>query len=333
MRTLLTAAFFAAFAGLVSADTVWLKNGGKLEGVTTSTEGDKLVVKMPGGTIRIDKDQVQKIVHRSTEMEEYELAAEKLKADDAKGHFELANWCAGKNLDHFEREQLEATVVADPEHKEARERLGYEKVGGKWLRGEELLKAKGMVKVDGKWMTKESAAASAAAKEKKRLEKELAEAQKKADREAEMSEADRLREFYESQDRVRRATDGDFDGRRSPRAYGGDYRDGYYGGDYFYAGTVGYYPYGYYPYGYGYSYGYPGYYGSSVGISYHSKHFSATFGSGYGYGYGYYPGSYGSGYYGGGYPGSSYGPVGPHGNSSGNFDRGGLAPGYGGYPR
>lgn len=330
MRILLSAAFIAALGSVAAADTVWLKNGGKLEGVTTTVDGDKLIVKMPSGTIKVDRDQVQKIVHKATAMEEYEIAAAKVKKGDVKGHLALADWCAKKELAHSERVELEAVIAADPDHEEARKRLGFEKVGGKWLRGEELLVARGMVKVEGKWMTKESAAAMAADREKKRLEKELAAAEKKAASEKEDTESDRLRSFYESQERVQRrlkARDRSFDSRRDYTGYSGSYYGGYYGNG-LWVGTVGYYPYGYYS---SPGYCYPRYYGSSVGLYYHHGSTSFSFGtSHYGSGYGYYPGYYygGSGY---GYSGTSgsYGPVGPSGSSAGGFDRGG-APHYGG---
>lgn len=329
MRILLSAALLAA-GSIACADTVWLKNGGKLEGVTTTIEGDKVIVKRPGGVVKLDRDQVEKIVHRTTPMEEYELLAAKLKADDVKGHLELANWCAENRLPHYERVELEAVIAADPDHAEARKRLSYEKVGGKWLRGEELLLAKGMVKVDGKWVTKEAAAAMAAEKEKKRLEKALAEAERKAKSDAEETEAERLRAYWESRARVDRRIaerDNRFDARRG---YGdGWYRDG------FWAGTVGYYPYGYIPYGYGYPGGWYGHghrhYRPTAGVYYRHGDWSFSFGTSH-YGHGWY----GGGWYGHGWSGAgtnSYGPVGPYGNSSGNFNRGGLAPGYGGYPR
>lgn len=317
-------------------DIVWLKNGGKLEGVTTTVEGDKLVVKMPSGVIKLDRDQVDKVIHRATAMEEYELAAGKVKPGDAKGHLELANWCADRGLSHYERVELEAVIAADPDNADARKRLNYEKVGGKWYRGEELLKARGLIKVDGKWMTKEAAAAEAAAKEKKKLERLIAEAEKKAKREAAESDADRLRAFYESQERVQRRLqdrDDSFDRRRGPRPYPRNYYDWYsdpwssYGGSYW-AGTVSYYPYGYI-----YAPGYyrPAYYRPSAGIYYRHGNYSFSFGTNH-YGYGYYPGWYGGGSYSPYYRGAgtnSFGPVGPSGTSSGSFDRGG-APHYGG---
>jgi hypothetical protein len=330
MRTLFAAALLAAIAPLASADTVYLKNGGKLEGVTTKIEGDRLIVKTQNGTVKLTKDQVQKVVHAATAMEEYELAAGKLKKDDAKGHFELANWCGLNKLPHYERVELEATIAADPEHKMARERLGYENVGGKWLRGEELMKARGLIKVDGKWTTKEQAAALEAEKEKKRLERELAEAERKAEKEEAKTEYDRIREFYESQQRVQRRLyerGDDFDRRRAPRSYPRRYYDWYsdpwsYGGSgsYYVVGTVGYYPsygYGYYPY-YGYSYD-PYYGGTSIGFSYNGDDWSVSFGTNfyadYYYPY-YYPAYYGSGYrryVGGSYSApSSYGPFGTY---------------------
>ena len=339
MRSLALATLFAALATAASADTVILKNGGRLEGVTTKIEDGKLVVTLQSGTVRFNREDIAKVIHRVTPMEEYQTSAAKLKKDDAKGHFELAAWCAENDLKHFQRVELEATIAAESDHKEAREQLGYEKVGGKWLRGEELLKAKGMVKVDGKWMTKEAAQAIAADKERKRLDRALLEAQRKAERDAAEEDAERLREFYDSSQRARSRIDSRpkyFDGRRSPRPYPRRYWYDWSvpysyttGGSYYYVGTVGY---GYYPGIYTGFYS-PRYYYPGVGIRYTSSsgRYSFSFGTNwYGYGYGYSPYYYGSGYssqgrYVPGTGGTSPGYF----SSSGAFDRGGN-PHYGG---
>jgi len=42
---------------------------------------------------------------------------------------------------------------ADPDHRAARRALGYEEVDGRWLRGDDLWRARGFVHHEGKWMT------------------------------------------------------------------------------------------------------------------------------------------------------------------------------------
>jgi hypothetical protein len=333
MRTLFVTAILAASASIASADTVILKNGGKLTGVTTRIEGDKLIVKTQSGTVKFDHGDILKVIHKVTPMEAYEQKAGDVKKGDAEGHVKLADWCAQNDLDHFERVELEAAIAADKDHAEARRRLGYEKVGAEWLRGEALLKARGMVKREGKWVTAEAAKAMDAERERVRLEKALRAAEAKEKAAEKEDELDRAREFYDSMRRYSPRRD-EFQGQRAPRSYP-RYRSRWYqpfgyGGSYYQVGT--YAPYVLYPYGYGYGHHHHGYGGSSIGFRYSGSHGSFTFGTnfyGYGHSHGYYGGSYyGPGYYGGGY----YAPA-SGGYSSVNFNKGGLAPGYGGYAK
>ncbi len=47
----------------------------------------------------------------------------------------------------------ERVLEADPEHRAARRALGYDLVGGQWLQGDELWRARGFIHHAGKWMT------------------------------------------------------------------------------------------------------------------------------------------------------------------------------------
>ena len=53
------------------------------------------------------------------------------------------------------RAAFERVVTLDPDHKAARRALGYESIGGRWLKGDDLMRAKGMVRVDGRWIASE----------------------------------------------------------------------------------------------------------------------------------------------------------------------------------
>lgn len=66
----------------------------------------------------------------------------------AAGHEDLAALAFGHVLD------------VDPDHRAARRALGYESVDGRWLRGDDLWRAKGFVHHDGRWMAAEEFAAA-----------------------------------------------------------------------------------------------------------------------------------------------------------------------------
>ncbi len=79
---------------------------------------------------------------------------EKLKqtGDSVEARQALALWCRKNDLTAEMTKHLEEVIALKPEHGEARRLLGYEKVKGAWLRGEELAKAKGWVAYHGRWL-------------------------------------------------------------------------------------------------------------------------------------------------------------------------------------
>ncbi|HET6204052.1 MAG TPA: hypothetical protein VFI25_14775 [Planctomycetota bacterium] len=118
---------------------------------------------------------------------EFQRRREALAKGDASSHLDLARWCAEVGLKVEEKTVLKQVLVLDPDHEEARRRLGYVRnEAGKWVLEEELRKQrekdeeqenlrnglvrykggwvakedvpfleKGMVRRDGAWMTKE----------------------------------------------------------------------------------------------------------------------------------------------------------------------------------
>ncbi len=68
---------------------------------------------------------------------------EKLAAADANAHFELGEWCAKAGLKDDARRFYEKAVAIDPDHADARAKLGYVKLGDKWVTVEEASKLTG----------------------------------------------------------------------------------------------------------------------------------------------------------------------------------------------
>lgn len=84
--------------------------------------------------------------------EEYARQAASLPLDTADGQFEVAIWCVNRRLRDKYEEHLRKAIEIDPDHIEARRRLGYEKVDGRWLTQDEAKAAQGYVKYKGKYL-------------------------------------------------------------------------------------------------------------------------------------------------------------------------------------
>lgn len=221
------------------ADSVILKNGGRIDGIA-SEKGDRVRIETEFGAMEIPRDTVHEIMKGPSKLEEYRKKAAALADTDIAGHFALGQWALSHELTASARREFEKTVALDPNHEGARLQLGFEKVDGKWLAHDEAMRAKGFILDGGQWITKE--------------EFELRQALAK---EAALREEVRL---AEERERQRQAMQARLDALADARAAAleeenarlrSDYDRRYYGG-----GGYGY-GYGGFSYGYGgYGYGY-----------------------------------------------------------------------------
>jgi len=79
--------------------------------------------------------------------------------DDAAALYRLGDWCRENGLSLQARRCFEETLAADAEHPLARKALGYDRVDGVWLRGDALMKARGFVRLNKRWVLREEAVA------------------------------------------------------------------------------------------------------------------------------------------------------------------------------
>jgi len=153
----LTLALLVATAPIAAQDVVHLKSGEKIAG-KTSDGMLSIEVKTATGVVRVPWDRVEKIDRADYVRALYSVRAKKSSARDAEAQFLLARWCRRHGLADEMTKHLEKVVALDPDHAAARQALGYEKVGEKWVAGEGVLEAKGFVKRNGRWILKEEAA-------------------------------------------------------------------------------------------------------------------------------------------------------------------------------
>jgi len=155
-RLLVLSCVLLSGAPLAAADDIHLDNGEVIEGRATRS-GDKVVIELESGQISLSADSVKRIDKRESSVERYEKAYQKLPPDAVAERMKLANYCRDHGMRERERVLLEQVIARDPNHVEARKRLGYVKSAESWVTYEEHKRAQGQVQRDGQWMSREQA--------------------------------------------------------------------------------------------------------------------------------------------------------------------------------
>lgn len=152
---LLAGLTLVAAAAVSRADTVKLEGGGTVRGQVLDDKSTKDVVVVKsrtGAEVKIERSKIQEIIREKTPAEEYD----EIKGDydeTAEDQFRLAMWCDARKLAKQRKEHLLKVIELDPDHAQAREKLGYVKRDGKWLTSDEAKEAKGLVKYNGRYVT------------------------------------------------------------------------------------------------------------------------------------------------------------------------------------
>lgn len=139
-------------------DTIMLQGGGEIRGEWLNRQVPPPAVYViktdAGGELRIDRGQVKRVVRLSAAAQEHERLR-LTSPDTVEGHWQLAQWCAARKLDAEYRFHLQRIIQLDPEHAEARRRLGYRRVGDQWMTREEEMAARGFRRYKGRYLTEQ----------------------------------------------------------------------------------------------------------------------------------------------------------------------------------
>lgn len=187
-RSILSLALFATAASPALADEIILTNGRKIVGVHRKDRSlpGKIVVDVGAGTIVLDARQVSAVNPGRTALHEFERRWEGLRrSHDVDALHALAVWCRDRKVTRHLREVCDRILAVDPGHEGAHTLLGHQRVKGVWMEYEEAQRAKGFVKVGGRWMT----VAERALIEQRRLQEQERRMQAKLERERKKEEA------------------------------------------------------------------------------------------------------------------------------------------------
>lgn len=143
--------------GYCLGDTIILKKKeSKIEGKISGENKDSVTIETyPGRTTTVSKKDISQVTKGKAPWEVYGEKKIKIK-DIPDEHYKLGKWCQDHNLPNEAKQEWGKAMTLDPEHKEARTALGYIKDdNGKWRLENEVMKEKGMIRFEGKWVPRD----------------------------------------------------------------------------------------------------------------------------------------------------------------------------------
>lgn len=169
---LLVAALVLAATSWVAGDTVYLKDGGKIEGIVTE-QGGKVRVKHRLGAVTVARSEVLRIERKKTVGQEYAKRVAQLGPDDGEGHYRLGLWLAERKRKSEAQRLFEKAVAIQPNHRAAHEALGHVFHNGVWHTHDDAMRLQGRVRYKGQWVTREVAAQMQAREAAEKAKREL----------------------------------------------------------------------------------------------------------------------------------------------------------------
>lgn len=161
---------------LALADIIKLNTGGVVRGKIVEEDEWQVVIQTPHGRTAIDREDIASIERGGDLADLYRKRLRKIDHASARDHYELGLWCKeNKMAAEYEKHMLRATEL-NPQFAPPHEELGYVQHRGKWMTYEEACEAKGwkkwegryypprdveafeqgLVKIDGKWVSRKA---------------------------------------------------------------------------------------------------------------------------------------------------------------------------------
>jgi hypothetical protein len=143
------------------ADRIVLRGGGQIRGkvLADPKQPDRVIVLGEKGKtpLRFQKAQVIEVIREPSALDDY-LVKRNQAAATAEGQHELGLWCEQHKLTDLATVHFEAALKQNPQFAPAHQKLGHVLYGDRWLSGDELREAQGLVRYKGHWITQEEKA-------------------------------------------------------------------------------------------------------------------------------------------------------------------------------
>src|SRR4051812_40839516 len=140
------------------ADQIVLRGGGQVRGkvVPDPTSPDRVNVLLETGKrpLTFQKPQILRVIAEPSVLDEY-VARKAKAAASAEGQHQLGLWCEEHKLRDLAELHFETAIERDRSFAPAHQKLGHALHGDRWLSGDELREAQGLVRYKGTWITKE----------------------------------------------------------------------------------------------------------------------------------------------------------------------------------
>lgn len=144
LGTLGLAAGFAllfALAEPLVADTIYRKDGRKVDGEILEETDQQVIVKTKFGPVTIERSDILRIEKGLPLIEQFGERWEQVDRTDPLALIDLAEWCDENRLGRESRKVYREVLKVDTENEIARRELGYVKSNGEWVTKKELADA------------------------------------------------------------------------------------------------------------------------------------------------------------------------------------------------
>jgi len=172
------------------ADVVHFENGRSMEGVVLEETADQIRLRVPFGEIGLPRSSVSRVERADSAFELYLARRAELEASDAEASdwLALARWAVDEGLDHSARESVLFAAELNPELDELvplMRRFDYalDESLGEWVPWKELMRRRGYVLTNGKWLSPSEAMA------RRRAEDEAAASRRNQERQDRLTRA------------------------------------------------------------------------------------------------------------------------------------------------
>jgi hypothetical protein len=144
--------------GQCRADRITLRGGGQIRGkvLPDPQHPDRVKILTESGKtpLSFQKTQIVQVVAEPSILDEY-LSRRAKMAASAQANYELGLWCEEHKLKDLAELHYEAALSHDPYYESAHLKLGHVLVGDRWISGDQLREAQGLVRYRGQWISKE----------------------------------------------------------------------------------------------------------------------------------------------------------------------------------